>query len=78
MLLECRQSLPPHAQSHGDGVAATSKIYTPNAGAETSLCRRTAYGEVLRRVKSAHGPPTTPVKAQQHGPAGEALGPWSN
>ncbi len=79
MLLECRQSLPPHApaQSYGHGVPVTSKIYTPNEGAETSLRRRTAYGEVLRRVKTAHGPPTR-VKAQQLGPAGEALGPWSS
>ncbi|KAL0028896.1 hypothetical protein WJX77_003650 [Trebouxia sp. C0004] len=74
-----RQSLPPHAhaQSSGHGVASTSKIYTPIEGLETSLRRRTAYGEVLRRVKSAHGAPT-PVKVQQHGAAGEALGPWSN
>ena len=77
-VVTCRQSLPPHAQSYGPGVAVTRKVYTPNAAhgrAETSLSKRTAYSEVLRRVRSAHGTPT-PVKAQQRIPPVEALGPW--
>lgn len=81
MSVACRQSLPPHApaQSCGPGVTVTRKVYTPGAShgrAETSLSKRTAYSEVLRRVRSAHGTPT-PVNAQQHSSPVEPLGPWS-
>ena len=57
-------------------MAVTRKVYTPTLPqgvSQSSLGRRTAYGEVLRRVKSAHGPPQQRT-ADRRGVDG--LGPW--
>ncbi|KAL3143952.1 hypothetical protein ABBQ32_003766 [Trebouxia sp. C0010 RCD-2024] len=69
-----RQSLPPHSSEHA--VHVTRKVYTPTTpqgASQSSLSRRTAYGEVLRRVRSAHGPPSQATADRK---AGDALGPW--
>lgn len=73
-----RQSLPPHTSEHA--VTVTRKVYTPTTcqgASQSSLSRRTAYGEVLRRVRSAHGPPNgPPQQLTADTRAVDGLGPW--
>lgn len=71
-----RQSLPPHTAQHA--VTVSRKVYTPttaSGASQSNLSRRTAYSEVLRRVRSAHGSPQQPRPEARS--VADNLGPWA-